>query len=66
LQKLPRRWTLISAQALLAQVARKPVTRTRNLRASVFSNLDGLFAFPHQRRGRHLASGPWAQYLSSR
>jgi hypothetical protein len=111
LQKLPRRWTLISAQALLAQVARKPVTlvvdefhtlpgadyeqvlgelakyganmllatqtlsrldrltdaqRTSNLRASVFSSLDGLFAFPHQRRGRHLASGPWAQYLSSR
>jgi len=90
LQKLPRPWTLISAPALLAQVACKPVTlvvdefhtlpgadyeqvlgelakyganmllatqtlsrldrltdaqRTRNLRASVFSNLDGLFAF---------------------
>ena len=90
MQKLPRRWTLISAQALLAQVAREPVTlvvdefhtlpgadyeqvlgelakyganmllatqtlsrldrltdaqRTRKLRASVFSNLDGLFAF---------------------
>ena len=90
MQKLPRPWTLISAPALLAQVACKPVTlvvdefhtlpgadyeqllgelakyganmllatqtlsrldrltdaqRTRNLRASVFSNLDGLFAF---------------------
>jgi hypothetical protein len=57
---------LLATQTLSRLDRLTDAQRTRNLRASVFSSLDGLFAFPHQRRGRHLASGPWAQYLSSR
>ena len=42
---MPRRWTLISAQTLSRLDRLTDAQRTRNLRASVFSNLDGLFAF---------------------